>query len=195
MMERVRVDPLHPDIEILKKAGALLREGKLVVFPTETVYGLGASALNEEALDRVYRIKNRSKDKPLSYHFADLKDFYDFAGEGLDARQKKWFDKLIPNPVTLVYFDARRKKILGIRFPENIISREIIRFSKCPVIATSANFSGETSGVCVAEMSEKFLGQVDFVIDAGPTDKKQESTVVDISKPVPVILRQGVFHL
>ena len=194
-MKRVSVDPLHPDIEILKKAGALLREGKLVVFPTETVYGLGASALNEEALDRVYRIKNRPKDKPLSYHFADLKDFYDFAGEGLDARQKEWFDKLIPNPVTLVYFDIRRKKTLGIRFPENRISRDIIRFSKCPVIATSANFSGEPSGVSVEEMSENFLEQVDFVMDAGPTDRMQESTVVDISGPAPVILRQGVFLL
>lgn len=194
-MKRVSVDPLHPDTEILKKAGDFLREGKLVVFPTETVYGLGASALNEEALDRVYRIKNRPKDKPLSYHFADLKDFYDFAGDGIDARQKEWFDRLIPNPVTLVYFDTRRGKTLGIRFPENRISRDIIRFSACPVIATSANFSGEPSGVCVEEMSGAFLAQVDFVIDAGVTERMQESTVVDISGPGPVILRQGAFHL
>lgn len=194
-MKRVRVDPIHPDMEILKKAGEFLREGKLVVFPTETVYGLGASTLKEEALDRVYRIKKRSRDKPLSYHFSDLEDFYIFAGEGLDARQKEWFDKLIPNPVTLVYLDSVRKKTLGIRFPENRISREIIRFSQCPVIATSANFSGEPSGVSVEEMSEAFLEQVDFVIDAGVTDRMQESTVVDISGPVPVILRQGVFHL
>ena len=194
-MERVSVDPLHPDPEILKKAGNFLREGKLVVFPTETVYGLGASALKEEALDRVYRIKNRPKDKPLSYHFADLKDFYDFAGTGLDPRQKEWFDKLIPNPVTLVYFDHLRKKTLGVRFPENRIAREIIRYSRCPVIATSANFSGEASGVSVEEMSDAFLDQVDFVIDAGLTEKMQESTVVDISDSRPVILRQGGFHL
>lgn len=194
-MKRVSLDPLHPDPEILKKAGKLLRDGKLVVFPTETVYGLGANALNEEALDRVYRIKNRAKDKPLSYHFADLKDFYAFAGEGIDARQKEWFDKLIPNPVTLVYLDTLRKKTLGIRFPENRIARDIIRFSKSPVIATSANFSGEPSGVSVEEMSDAFLRQVDFVIDAGVTDRMQESTVVDISGLHPVILRQGTFHL
>ena len=194
-MKRVCVDPHHPDPEILKKAGEFLLEGKLVVFPTETVYGLGASALDEQALDRVYRIKNRSKDKPLSYHFADLKDFYAFAGEGIDARQKEWFEKLIPNPVTLVYKDSIRNRTLGVRFPENVIAREIIRFSKCPVIATSANFSGEPSGISVEEMSEAFLYQVDFIVDAGVTDRGQESTVLDISGKDPVILRQGVFHL
>lgn len=189
------VDINNPDLTVLNSAGELLAQGKVIIFPTETVYGIGCHAENEEAIDKIYEIKNRSKDKPFSLHFDSLETFYKFADSGIDDRQKTIFDKLIPNPVTLIYFDSIRKKKLGVRFPENKIAQIVLRAAKCPVIATSANLSGEISPTIISEINEELLSKVDLIIDSGRTEKVKESTVIDISENNLKILRQGAFKL
>ncbi|EKD28419.1 MAG: hypothetical protein ACD_79C00304G0005 [uncultured bacterium] len=195
MIKINKVDSNNPDLTVLKEGGRILKEGGVVVFPTETVYGIGANSKIESAIDRIYKIKNRPKDKPFSYHLHSLEFFYDFAGKGIDEKQKKWFNKLIPNPVTLVYYDTLLKTKIGVRFPENKVAKLLLKEASCPVVATSANFSGEISPESVDVMDEKFLTCVDFIIDSGKTENKTDSTVIDISGVKPIILRQGAYKL
>lgn len=187
------LDISHPDLKITKLAGDYLHEGRIVIFPTETVYGIGANASIHESVTKIYDIKNRPRNKPFSWHFHSLDAFFAFAGDGISEEQAKWFKKLIPNPVTLIYYDSIRRKKIGVRFPENKIAKLILEDSACPVIATSANFSGDPPPSTIKDIPEELIKMVELVIDSGETEKMIESTVIDITKEKPVILRQGAF--
>jgi L-threonylcarbamoyladenylate synthase len=192
--KRHSVDPRFPDREVMKQAGVLLREGALVIFPTETVYGIGANSRDADAVERVYALKKRSRDKPLTYHFADLDAFLEFAGKGLDEQRLMWFKKWMPNPVTLVYEDTRTGRSIGVRIPDCPACRGILGEAGCPVVATSVNVSGQAAVIEPAEIRPELLSGVDAVVDQGPTALGRESTVIDIRGPEPRILRQGAFQ-
>lgn len=166
-------------------AGEVVREGGLVVYPTETVYGLGADALDAEAVERVFEAKGRARDKPVSLGVPDVET----ATEHVLAteRETAFMYEFLPGPVTVLcqrrehvpdILTAGREQV-GVRVPAHQTALALYRTAGTPVTATSANLSGRPSVTDPADLDEEFLKRVDHVVDSGPTDGT-ESTVVDV---------------
>ncbi len=194
----VKLDPENIDYNIIKEAAHIINRGGLVVFPTETVYGIGADALNDGAVEKIFRAKGRPQDNPLIVHIADLDELYDLA---LEVPEEAEFlaERFWPGPLTMILY---KKKILSdkitaglntaaIRLPVNKIALALIRESKKPIAAPSANISGRPSPTEASHVIEDLMGKVDMIIDGGNTYIGLESTVVDMTGPVPLILRPG----
>ncbi|MBN2143746.1 MAG: threonylcarbamoyl-AMP synthase [Candidatus Aureabacteria bacterium] len=189
----IAIDPFYPEPSLVSMAGQYLRAGKKVIFPTETVYGLGVNAENEPSILEVYDIKKRPRDKPFSYHFASLDEYFRFSGNGCDADAREWFHKLIPHPVTLIYYDNVRKIKIGVRIPDHPVAKAILKEAGCPVLAPSANFSGDPPPVSIDEINPLLAQRMDLIVDSGKTDNLKESTVIDISVNPVKVLRQGAY--
>ena len=194
----VKLDPENIDQNIIKEAANIINRGGIVVFPTETVYGIGADAFNEEAVDKIFEAKGRPQDNPLIVHISEIDELYDLAEE-VPENAKKLAKKFWPGPLTMILY---KKKVLSdkitaglntaaIRLPVNKIARALIKESKKPIAAPSANISGRPSPTEVSHVTEDLLGKVDMIIDGGSTYIGLESTVVDMTGPVPMILRPG----
>jgi len=194
----LRVDPLTPDPSVIARAAALLRNGEVVAFPTETVYGLGADATNPEAVRRIFEAKGRPAYNPLIVHVADVAAARRLAApwpEAADALADRWW----PGPLTLV---VRKSPAIpdivtaglptvALRVPSHPVAQAILRAAGVPLAAPSANLSGQTSA-SQARHVEKSLGdRVPLIIDGGPTEVGIESAVVDLSNPTPRLLRPG----
>ncbi|MDD4779872.1 MAG: L-threonylcarbamoyladenylate synthase [Tissierellia bacterium] len=194
----VKVDPENIDYEIIKEASKIINRGGIVVFPTETVYGIGADALNDEAVAKIFEAKGRPQDNPLIVHIAEYDDLYDLVSE-VPENAKKLAQNYWPGPLTMILYkkDVLSDKIsagldtAGIRLPSNKIARAIIKESKKPIAAPSANTSGKPSPTEVTHVIEDLMGKVDMIIDGGSTHIGLESTVVDVTLDVPMILRPG----
>ncbi|MFA5335533.1 MAG: L-threonylcarbamoyladenylate synthase [Candidatus Omnitrophota bacterium] len=185
----VRIDASRPEAAKIKEAASILKHGGLVVFPTETVYGLGANLLDAEAVKRLYRIKNRPSGKPLTVHVADIKAVKKMAGR-IPAKAARLMKKYWPGPLTLVLKDKSGRKT-GFRMPDNRIALKLIRAAGVPVVAPSANISGNKPPASAREALRDLDGMIEVVIDGGRTKIGIESTVVDMSGRRPVILREG----
>lgn len=194
----VKVDPDNIDYNIIKEASEIINNGGVVVFPTETVYGIGADALNDEAVDKIFKAKGRPQDNPLIVHIADFNELYDLA-ETISENAKKLAAKYWPGPLTMIFY---KKNILSdkitaglntaaIRLPVNKIALALIKESKKPIAAPSANTSGKPSPTEASHVVEDLMGKVDMIIDGGSTDIGLESTVVDMTSEIPMILRPG----
>jgi L-threonylcarbamoyladenylate synthase len=194
----VKVDPNNIDYDIIKEAAQIINNGGTVVFPTETVYGIGADALNDEAVDKIFKAKGRPQDNPLIVHIANFSDLYDLASE-VPEKAKVLADKYWPGPMTMI---LNKKGILSdkitaglktaaIRLPINEIALALIRESKKPIAAPSANTSGKPSPTEAGHVIDDLMGKVDMIIDGGSTYIGLESTVVDMTTEVPMILRPG----
>lgn len=196
--EIVKVDPENIDYNIIKKAAHIINEGGVVVFPTETVYGIGADALNDEAVDKIFKAKGRPQDNPLIVHIADFDELYNLAAAVPD-NARKLAEKYWPGPLTMILYkkDILSDKITAgletaaIRFPVNKIALALIKESRKPIAAPSANTSGKPSPTEAAHVVEDLMGKVDMIIDGGSTDIGLESTVVDMTSEIPMILRPG----
>ncbi len=194
----VKVDPENIDYEVIKEAAKIINEGGTVVFPTETVYGIGADALNDEAVDKIFRAKGRPQDNPLIVHISSFDELNDLASE-IPERAKILADKFWPGPMTMILNkkDALSDKITAgldtaaIRLPSNEIALALIKESKKPIAAPSANTSGKPSPTEVSHVIEDLMGKVDMIIDGGSTYIGLESTVVDMTTDIPMILRPG----
>lgn len=194
----VKVDPENIDYEVIKEAAKIINEGGTVVFPTETVYGIGADALNDEAVDKIFRAKGRPQDNPLIVHISSFDELNDLASE-IPERAKILADKFWPGPMTMILNkkDALSNKITAgldtaaIRLPSNEIALALIKESKKPIAAPSANTSGKPSPTEVSHVIEDLMGKVDMIIDGGSTYIGLESTVVDMTTDIPMILRPG----
>lgn len=184
--------------EELKIVCNLIRNGELVIFPTETVYGIGANALDENAVGKIFIAKGRPSDNPLIVHLADKKKIEDIAQDITDV-ERKLIDTFMPGPFTII---LKRKPIVpdivtagldtvAVRIPENVIARGIITFSGVPIAAPSANISGKPSGTNIADIRRELEGKVSVIVDGGETEIGLESTVVKVIDEVPVILRPG----
>lgn len=184
--------------EELKAPAKAIQEGNLVLFPTETVYGIGADALNEEAVKKIYIAKGRASDNPLIAHIADVKMLNSLV-ENVGEIEQKLIDNFWPGPLTIVF---KKKKIVpdiitggldtvAIRMPSNIVARKLIEFSNCPIAAPSANISGKPSGTLVEDIIEELDGKVEYIIDSGKVDIGVESTVVRVVEGKVHILRPG----
>ncbi len=194
-----RIDPLRPDEAIIARAAEILRRGGLVAFPTETVYGLGANALDPAAVERIYAAKGRPTYNPLIVHVADATDVFEVAREWPDkaARLARAF---WPGPLTLVVPKLAEVPpgvtagldTVAVRVPSHPVARALLAAARLPIAAPSANRSMEVSPTTGAHV-EKSLGEaVDLILDAGPTQVGIESTVVDVSVDPPVLLRPGM---
>ncbi|MCR4838455.1 MAG: threonylcarbamoyl-AMP synthase [Eubacterium sp.] len=188
-----------PDDDALTLAADILRQGGLVAFPTETVYGLGGDALDPTASMRIYAAKGRPSDNPLIVHIADKKDVYALAEE-VPPTANMLIEAFWPGPLTII---LKKKPIVpdattgglptvAIRMPSHPAAMEMIRRSGVYVAAPSANRSGRPSPTTAAHVAEDLDGVIDMILDGGPVGIGIESTIVDLTSDVPMILRPGL---
>jgi L-threonylcarbamoyladenylate synthase len=194
----LKVDPEEPDIEKIRVAAGFVRRGGLVAFPTETVYGLGANALNAEAVRALFEAKQRPLDNPPIVHVAGIT-----AVHGLVKKVAPVADKLMlrfwPGPLTLIFersvvvpdVTVAGLDTIAIRMPNHSVALALIRESGCPVAAPSANLAGKPSPTSAEHVLCDLDGRIDAVLDAGPTNVGVESTVLDLTVDPPQVLRPG----
>lgn len=184
--------------EMMEKAGAIIRSGGLVAFPTETVYGLGANALDTDAAKKIYEAKGRPSDNPLIAHISD-KNQVDVLAKNVSDKAKKLMEKFWPGPMTLVF---EKKDIVpmgvtgglstvAVRMPDNEIALNLIKAAGVPIAAPSANSSGRPSPTLASHVYEDMDGRIDMIIDGGQVNIGIESTIVDMTCEPPMILRPG----
>lgn len=188
-MYAVKIDPKNPDKGIIDSAAKAIREGALVVFPTETVYGIAANLLDNKAIGNLYKIKNRPFDKPFTVHISDIKIIRKM-GCKVTEEAKALIDKFWPGPLTII-LRSKSGKTIGFRMPANRIALELIRASGVPIAAPSANLSGEKAPTSAQDALKNLDGKVDIILDGGKTDIGVESTVIDLTSMPPRILREG----
>lgn len=194
----VKVDTKNPEKSVLTEAAEILKNGGLVAFPTETVYGLGANGLDEKACKRIYEAKGRPSDNPLILTIGDLDGLYKIVGK-VTENAKKIIDAFWPGPITLVLpkADCVPETVTGgldtvaVRYPSNKIARELIKIAGIPVAAPSANSSGKPSPTRASHVEFDLNGKIEMIIDGGAADWGLESTILDVSEDKPVLLRPG----
>lgn len=188
----------NKNYEELKAPAEAIKEGKLVIFPTETVYGIGANAIDEEAVRNIYIAKGRASDNPLIAHISDIKMLDDLVLE-VGEIERKLIKNFWPGPLTIVF---KKKPIVpdiitggldtvAVRMPSNEIAHKLIEYSNCPIAAPSANISGKPSGTQIEDIIEELDGKVEYIIDNGKVDIGVESTVIRVVDNVVHILRPG----
>ena len=194
----MKYDRDHKDPGVMEQAGRILRDGGLVAFPTETVYGLGGDALNPRASQKIYAAKGRPSDNPLIVHIADMEALKVLARE-IPENALKLADRFWPGPLTMILnkSDAVPHETTGgldtvaIRMPSHPAAYELIRSSGVYIAAPSANTSGRPSPTLASHVEEDLGGRIDMIIDGGRCDIGLESSIIDLSVPVPTILRPG----
>jgi len=187
--------------EYLNKAQELIKNGQLVVFPTETVYGLGANALDEEAVKSIFIAKERPQDNPLIVHLADFEDIYKVAKDIPDLC-KVLYQKYCPGPLTMIlkkadaipYAVTAGRDTVGVRFPSHPMARALIKGS-CPIAAPSANLAKHVSPTTAKHAYDDLKGRVPLVLDGGECEVGIESTIIDLTGEVPTVLRPGAITL
>jgi L-threonylcarbamoyladenylate synthase len=182
----------------LKRAAQLLREGKLVAFPTETVYGLGANALDEGAVERIYEAKGRPHSSPIIVHVSDFEMVKRVAAAWPEAAQKL-ANSFWPGPLTLVLPKAESVPDLitaglatvGVRMPAHPVAMALIREAQIPIAAPSANRFTEVSPTTAEHVRRSLGDRVDYILDGGPCTVGIESTVLLLAQAVPILYRPG----
>jgi len=184
----------------IEEAAEEIRKGNLVLFPTETVYGLGANALDEKAAKKIFEAKNRAADNPLIVHVANMDMMKDIVID-ISPLEKKLMEKFWAGPLTII-LKRKSKKIIpdivtanldtvAVRMPSNEIAKLLIEKSGVPIIAPSANKSGKPSGTQIEDIIDELDGKVSYILDGGITDIGVESTVVKVKEDTIEILRPG----
>jgi L-threonylcarbamoyladenylate synthase len=197
-MAIVPVDAEHPDPTIIARAAELLRGGRLVAFPTETVYGLGANALDALAVARIYAAKGRPKYNPIIVHLAEISQLPAVA-TGWNETADRLARAFWPGPLTLVLpkTDAVPESVtaglptVAVRVPVHPVARALLAAAGIPVAAPSANRSAQLSPTTGDHVLRSLGDAVDMILDAGPTPVGIESTVVDVTTSIPTLLRPG----
>nr|WP_294660695.1 L-threonylcarbamoyladenylate synthase [uncultured Blautia sp.] len=200
--EVVAMDAEHLNMEAIQKAGEILKKGGLVAFPTETVYGLGGNALDPKASMKIYAAKGRPSDNPLIVHIADIKDLARITTE-IPEGARILAEKYWPGPLTMILpkADSVPKETTGgldsvaVRFPSDRIAQELIRAAGGFVAAPSANTSGRPSPTMAEHVEEDLGDAIEMIIDGGQVGIGLESTIVDFTEDVPVVLRPGYISL
>lgn len=185
--------------EELKVICNLIKNGELVIFPTETVYGIGANALDAEAVGKIFIAKGRPSDNPLIVHVASKEEIYNIATDITEV-EEKLIESFMPGPFTIIL--KKKENVLpdivtagldtvAVRMPNNLIAQAIITFSGVPIAAPSANISGKPSGTNISDIRNELESKVSAIIDGGDSSIGLESTVVKVINEIPVILRPG----
>jgi L-threonylcarbamoyladenylate synthase len=194
----LKVDSQNPETEKVREAADIIRKGGLVAFPTETVYGLGADALNQKAVLALFEAKKRPLDNPPIVHVENVSDVYRLAEE-VPTKAERLMKKFWPGPLTLIF---KRSKIvpdvtvagletIAIRMPQHAVALALIKESRRPIAAPSANLAGKPSPTSAKHVFDDLNGRIDAILDGGPTRIGVESTVLDLNVDPPLILRPG----
>lgn len=194
----LKVNPEKPEIEKVRAAAEFIKKGGLVAFPTETVYGLGADALDSDAVLALFKAKHRPLDNPPIVHIENLNDVYRLAKHVPD-KAKLLMEQFWPGPLTLVLkrshlvpnVTVAGLSTIAIRMPKNKIALMLIKESQRPIAAPSANLAGKPSPTTAQHVWDDLNGHIDVVLDGGTTNIGVESTVLDLSVNPPQILRPG----
>lgn len=196
--ETISVDHRNPDLAVLQRAAALIRRGRLVAFPTETVYGLGANAVDAEAAARIFAAKERPPTDPLIVHVSEA-DQVDALTRDIPPSARALMRQFWPGPLTLVLPKSpvvppvvtAGMDTVAIRMPDNPIALGLIQTAGVPIAAPSANRFGRPSPTTAQHVLADLDGRVDLVLDGGPTEIGVESTVLDLTSGIPTVLRPG----
>ncbi|WP_242705603.1 L-threonylcarbamoyladenylate synthase [Pontibacillus sp. ALD_SL1] len=192
------IDPSNVDSLQIEEAAALLRDNQAVAFPTETVYGLGANALNEQAVQGIFAAKGRPADNPLIVHVANKEQIEEVVTH-IPKMAHKLIDAFTPGPLTLILESngscasnvTAGLSSVGVRIPDHPVARALLQTCRLPLAAPSANRSGRPSPTSAEHVYKDLNGRVAGIVDGGPTGVGVESTVVDCTGDRPVILRPG----
>ncbi len=198
----LHIDPYHIDLELLKQAAEVIHNRGLVAFPTETVYGLGANALDPKAVTGIFDAKKRPLDDPLIVHIADVKDLYRLA-EDVPPEAEKLVSCFWPGPLTVVLKKTELVpdlvttglETVAIRMPSCAIARKFIEVAGVPIAAPSANLFGRPSPTTARHVIDDLDGRIDIVLDGGSTEIGIESTVVEFMGGRVILLRPGGIDL
>ena len=186
------------DLDKLKEISKIIKNGGIVVFPTETVYGIGTNGLNKDAISRLYDVKQRPKTKPISLLVSSI-DMVDMVAKDITDMEYRLMEEFFPGPLTII---LKKKSIVpdnltnntdtvGIRMPDNIIAKKLIEYANVPIATPSANISGKPSGIDINNIMEDFKDKVDYYLDGGQSKLGIGSTIVKIENGYPLILREG----
>ncbi len=196
--KEVKINPNNIDQSLLTEAAETLKNGGLVAFPTETVYGLGANAFDERAVTSIFTAKGRPNDNPLIVHVASFEDVAPLV-RGIPEKAKAVMENFWPGPISIIM--KKSDKIgdavsagldtVAVRMPSNPVARALIAMAGVPVAAPSANASGKPSPTDARHVRDDMDGKIDYIIDGGRCDVGVESTVLDLSGDIPAILRPG----
>lgn len=189
------------DEDGIARAGDILRHGGLVAFPTETVYGLGANALDSQAAERIYAAKGRPSDNPLIVHIADW-NALDYIVAEIPEQAKLLADAFWPGPLTMIFKKSDAVPLtttgglqtVAVRMPDNEVARAMIRAGGGYIAAPSANTSGRPSPTRASHVADDMDGIIDMILDGGDVEIGLESTIVDLTEDVPMILRPGYIN-
>jgi L-threonylcarbamoyladenylate synthase len=176
--------------ENIKIAARALLSGKIVAFPTETVYGLGVCADNNDAIDNLYSVKQRSRDKKLSIMIATPEEVTKYI-KHIPPIAEKLISSFWPGPLTII-FELDDNSTVGLRNPDNRIIRDLINAVEIPIASTSANISGSSPAIDAQQVITNFSDKIDVVLDGGPADAGNPSTIVKIWDDTYKIIRHGV---
>ena len=198
----IKVNPFDPEGALIEEAVDVLRNGGLIGYPTETVYGLGADAYNEEAIERLFKIKGREKDKPISLLVGNVGMLEEVTSRvpplAMSLIQGYW-----PGALTIIFEASKRcppiltgnSGKVGVRISPHRTAQKLLETLKRPITSTSANLSGMPSLSDPLEVYGIFRGRIDLIIDGGKTKGEGESTVIDVTVSPPRILREGIVRL
>lgn len=193
----LKVNPHNPQVRFVRRAAGVLREGGVLIYPTDTTYGIGCDLFNKRAIERVYRIKEAEPDKPLSFICADLKDLSEYAS-GVSNYAYQTMRRLLPGPYTFVLRASRlvpkimisRQKTVGIRIPDNRICLDMIQEFGHPIVNASVSPPKDEVLSDPEQIHEQYGKIVDLVIGGGVL-LSDLSSVVDLSGEAPVVIRKG----
>jgi L-threonylcarbamoyladenylate synthase len=198
MTQVLAINPLSPDPDILAQAGDILRRGGLVAYPTETVYGLAASAFDDTAIARVFDAKGRPHGQPLPVQIASAEEVETLA-QDISAAARTLLAAFFPGPLTLVF---RRQpavsltitgggETVGLRMPDHPVALGVLQAFGGPLVCPSANLTGRRAAMSAADVLEDLDGRIDLVLDGGPTTDRTPSTVLDVSAQPARMIREG----
>lgn len=198
MTEVLSINPSVPEPDILAYAGEVLRAGGLVAYPTETVYGLAASALNLESITRVFEAKGRPHGQPLPVQIAHVAALETLARD-VPPSAKKLIADFFPGPLTLVLWRQPSISLLvtgggetvGLRMPDHPVALGVLRAFGGPLVCPSANLSGRRAAMSASDVLEDLDGKIDLVLDGGPTLDRTPSTVLDVTMQPARLIREG----
>jgi len=199
MVNILRLDPNNPEQSLIDRAVKILREGGVIAYPTETFYGIGADAENEEAIEKIYMIKGRSFNKPVPVIIGKQNNVIKYAKD-IPETGRKLMDRFWPGALTLLFEASHNvpQKLtagtgkIGIRLSSNIIVTSLAKTLSRAITATSANLSGQKECSSVDDVIDSLGDRVDAIIDGGQTPGALGSTIVDVTIDPPVIIREGV---
>ncbi len=182
----------------IKEIAYEIKNGKVVVFPTETVYGIGTNGLDENAIEKLYKIKQRPKEKPITLLVSDF-EMIDKVAREINEIEYKLIKKFMPGPLTIILMKKEfvsdiltaGSKFVGIRIPDNEIARKLIEYSGLPIATTSANLSGKVAKIDLEDIRIEFKDKIDYYIDGGTSKIGKGSTVVKVVENNIKILREG----